>query len=146
MWLFFVVYFLAYVSRRFIRFLLQPSELFLFPTFKQDLRNIFFWQASFRFCPLNHEIFFSLRKFVLYFRHQKELHLWGFYSHFKQFVRDHCLLQKPNQRSNNTVDEGFSPMEFCIDKYLYFCHKLVSNYCRPIFRETYSIFHIYLIG
>ena len=107
--------------------------------------GIFFWQASFRFCPLNHEIFFSLRKFVTYFRHQRELHICGFYSHLKQFFRDHCLLQKPNQRSNNTADEGFSPMEFSIDKYSYFCHKLVSNYCRPIFRATYSIFHIYFI-
>jgi hypothetical protein len=75
----------------------------------------------------------------------KELHFCGFYSHLKQFFRDHCLLQKPNQHSNNTADERFSPLEFSIDKYSYFCHKLVSNYCRPIFRATYSIFHIYLI-
>ena len=37
----FVVYFLAYVSRWFILFLLQLSEWFLFPTFKQDSKNIF---------------------------------------------------------------------------------------------------------
>ena len=37
----FVGYFLAYISRWFILFLPQLSELFLFPTFKQDSRNIF---------------------------------------------------------------------------------------------------------
>ena len=60
----FVVYFLAYVSRRFILFLLQPNELFLFPTFKQDSRNIFgkrlsvFALSTMRYCFL----FFDIRK------------------------------------------------------------------------------------
>jgi hypothetical protein len=30
--------------------------------------------------------------------------------------------------SNDTVDEGFPPMEFSVDKYFYFYHELVSNY------------------
>ena len=139
----FVVYFLAYVSRWFILFLLQLSELFLFPTFNKT-RGIFL-ASVFPFSPSQPWDILFFEKFVTYFRHQKELHICGFYSHLEQSFRDHCLLQKSNQRSNNTVDEGFSPMKFCIDKYLYFCHKLVSNYCRPIFRATYSIFHIYLI-
>ena len=105
--------------------------------FKQDSRNIFGKRLS--VFALS-----TMRKFVTSFRHQKELHICGFYSHLKQFFRDHCLLQKPNQHSNNTADERFSPLEFSIDKYSYFCHKLVSNYCRPIFRASYSIFHIYL--
>jgi hypothetical protein len=105
----------------------------------------YFLASVFPFSPSQPWDILFFEKFVTYFRHQKELHICGFYSHLEQSFRDHCLLQKSNQRSNNTVDEGFSPMEFCIDKYLYFCHKLVSNYCRPIFRATYSIFHIYLI-
>jgi hypothetical protein len=92
------------------------QRIILVPDFYTRLEG-YFWQASFRFCPLNHEIFFSLRKSVTSFRHQKELHICGFYSHLKQFFRDHCLLQKPNQHSNNTADERFSPLEFSIDKY-----------------------------
>ena len=118
----FVVYFLAYVSRRFILFLLRPNQLFLFPISKQDSRNIFGKHLS--VFALS-----TMRYSSSFFWHQKELHTCRFYSYLKQFFRNHFLLQKPNQRSNNTVDEGFSPTEFSIDiSYL-----------------PYSIFHIYLI-
>ncbi len=104
----FVVYFLAYVSRRFILFLLRPNELFLFPISKQDSMNIFgkrlsvFALSTMRYCFL----FFDIRKSSI---------LADFIRISSNFLRDHCLLQKPNQRSKNTVDEGFSLMEFAID-------------------------------
>ena len=103
----FVGYFLAYISRWFILFLPQLSELFLFLTFIQDSRGIFGKRLSvFALSTMRYSfLFFDIRK----------LHTCGFYSYLKQFFRNHCLLQKPNQRSNNTVDEGFSLIEFAID-------------------------------
>jgi len=66
----------------------------------------------------------------------------GLFSSQTNFQR--LLLIATALSSNNTVDEGFPPMEFSVDKYFYFYHKLVSNYCIPIFRATYWIFYIHL--
>ena len=59
----FVGYFLAYISRWFILLLPQLSELFLFPTFRQDSRNIFGKRLSvFAFSTMRYSLFFDIRK------------------------------------------------------------------------------------
>ena len=60
----FVGYFLAYISRWFILLLPQLSELFLFPTFKQDSRNIFGKRLSvFALSTMRYSfLFFDIRK------------------------------------------------------------------------------------
>ena len=72
---------LAYVSRWFILlplvFLLQLSELFLFPTFKQDSRNIIGKRISVLAFCFNHEIFLSLRNFCHIFSTLEDLPIYG---------------------------------------------------------------------